>query len=235
MTVTVRFTGICSHYRLMGGPHRVTLVRAENGAYINGSSVPPHIPKLIVRPEDVVRIEGYPYGLEAAGGAGSWRLCGVQLQLKGGVEKTLVHDETYENEVPHLRRLTKESPGLSGEVTGREEAACYFDLDAGRLSAVETEGGAISTELTLETSETPALHVTCFWNRKTCVIHLRPNATIEVEHTGYQHGDYDNDFLLHYRMLSYVPDDAKIPPKPKTALRKIPGNISIGCSNSQYP
>lgn len=235
MTVTVRFTGICSHYRIMGGPHRVTLVRAENGAFINGTSVPPHIPKLNVHPEDVVRIDGYPYGLESTGSAGSWRLYGVQLQLEGGRDQTLIHDETYTNEVPHLGQLTKATPGLSGEVTGKQEAACYFDIDAGRLSAVETEGGAISTELTLETTDAPALHVTCFWNRKTSVIHLRPGATIEVENTGWQHGDFDNDFLLHYRILSWVPDDAKIPPKPKTALRKIPGNISIGCSNSQYP
>ena len=221
----------------MGGPHRVILVRAENGAHIGGASIPPHIPKLRIKPEDIVGIDGFPYGLEPAGDAGVWRLAGVCLTLQGTDEQSFVHEPEYDA-VPRLGLLTSETPGLSKEVTQKEQAACYFDFRAGRLSAGKTIFGAISTVITVKTTETPALSVMCFWNRKTSVIRLRPNATIDIEHTGAVYGDADKDFLLHYLVLNYVPDDAKVPPEEhekKLQLEKLPGNISIGCSNSQYP
>jgi hypothetical protein len=243
MSLTVRFTGICTHLRNLGlgenapSSHRVVLVRADQGAFIqndafpDGAKIPPHIPKLKIDPADIVSIDGYPYGLEPTGQAGVWRLCGVHLTLEGTTEE--FWRDTTCTDIPRLETAAT-APGISSEVVAQGQAACYFDIHNGKLSSYKTAHDARFA--LLETaSDAPGLRVKSFWNQESCLIRLRPGATIEIEHTGYQQGDSHQDFLLHYRVFSDVPSDAIIPPEPKSERNKIPGDISIGCSNSQYP
>jgi hypothetical protein len=237
-TITVRFTGICTHVRFLGegqnALHRVVLTRADHGAFLNGARIPPHIATLRIDPADIAGIDGYPYGLETLGPVGAWRLCGVTLSLEGGTG-TFTRDPNFDL-VPRLETESKVKPELSSEVTEHGQAACYFDLSSGHLSAVEPaqKGDAINAVLQVETTETPGLRVTCFWNGESSLIRLRPDALIDVEHTGYPHSESDQDFLLHYRVLVSVPEDAKVPPESKSTANPH-GDIRVGCSNSQYP
>ena len=242
MSITVKFTGICTHVNRPGqGGSSVVLVYAENGAYINEKKIPPHVPTLHIRSEDIVRTEGnmrddgHPHGLEPTDKEGVWRLCGVRLKLEGTV------GPLFRQELADIPKLSSEEDSaliqaVSFEVTAKEQASCYFDIEQhGRMTSDRTEHGAIYAILNVDTTETPALRVTCFWNREWALIHLRPGATIDVMHVGKYYGEEsDDDYLLHYRILTDIPSDAGVP-EPKKTSNRLPGNISIGCSNSQYP
>jgi hypothetical protein len=236
MTITVQFTGICTHVKTLGGRnHRVVLVRADHGAFLNDAPIPPHIAKLKIHPDDIVSIEGYPYGLQPLGAPGVWQLCGVHLTLEGTKDKPIQRDSSFDK-VPRLS-MSGDSPipSISNEVTTRGQAACYVDLDKGILTADKPKSGAVTTTLTVGTTRSPALRVKAFWNQKSSLITLKPGAAIAIEHTGYEQGDTEKDFLMHYRIFEWVHPDAKIPPKAMRAVSRIPGDISVGCSNSQYP
>jgi hypothetical protein len=236
MSLTVHFTGICTHVPGTGGMHRVVLVRADNGAFINDAPLPPHIPMLRIKPSEIQGITGNLDGLQQVQ-AGAWRLCGVQLTLDGLLvpPQELSYDASFEK-IPHLSMPVEESvPALSTEVLNREQAACYVDLYGGRLSSEETEHKAIMGRLDVEMGADPQLKVKCFWNQKTSTIHLAPGATIHIEHIGIADTDSDKDFLFHYRVFDWVHPQAHVPPEPKSAMNLPPGSVSIGCSNSQYP
>ena len=242
MSITVKFIGICTHVRRPGQDGvRIVLVNAEHGAFINDAKIPPHVPTLYIPSKDIVRMEGgmrldgHPHGLEPTGEETTWRLCGVRLNLEGTVGPIV----SPVADIPKMDTKSDESRFMmqdqSSEVTLREQAACYFDIEHGQMTSDHTEHGAIYAILNVETTEAPALRVTCFWNRESVLIHLHPDATIEVRHVGKYNGqESDKDYYLHYRILSNVPEDAWVPEK-KGASNRYPGNISIGCSNSQYP
>lgn len=233
MPITVKFTGICTHLNQVGSPkHRVVLVRADNGANLNDAAIPPHIPKLHIDPDHIKSISGFPYGLDPLGPAGVWQIRGVEFRLDGVLGDRVERDLS---KVPHLACESQQQPASSEEVTDNGQAACYFELHAGKLiSTQEKEGAPINTELTVEAGDDPVLIATCFWNKKPAYFHLTPDAVIEIEHTGHQKGDTASDFLLHYRVFEKVPRDAKIPPG-SGHRDGTPGDLSIGCSNSQYP
>src|ERR1700759_3631992 len=110
MSVTVHFTGICTHISRLGTDaaptsHQVVLVRADNGAFINGKKIPPHIAKLVIDPADIIGIDGYPHGLEPTGEAGAWRLRGVQLAVEG-VQKTQQPPFQFDDSYQLIPRLT---------------------------------------------------------------------------------------------------------------------------------
>ena len=239
MSLTVHFTGICTHIPGTGGMHRVLLVRADNGAHINDTPLPPHIPILRIDPDQIKSIDGSKDGMLQLH-AGAWRLCGVQLTLDGlTTPQELRYDDSSDNgfgKIPHMK-LPEEGPvpALSVEVTDNEQAACYVDLYAGTLSSVETAYKARMGRLDVETGDAPRLQVQCFWNKKSSTIHLVEGATIHIEHMGTIGADTDKDFLFHYRAFDWVHRDAYVPSEPKTALHRPPGSVSIGCSNSQYP
>jgi hypothetical protein len=237
MSVQVTFTGICTHTRAFGpGTHRVILVHAENGAYINSHPIPPHIPTLFIDPAHFEPIEHTIEGLKPTGKEGEWRMCGVQLSLEGALGPSLEPQPTYAR-IPSLGDYASVAPGPSDDVTSKGQAACYFDLsDCGRISSDETEHGARYAIWETDTDDSPALVVTPFLNRAaTTRIQLKQGAKIGISHTGKQQGDSDWDFLLHYCILEYVPEDADVPHEPKFERNKNPNDISMGCSNSQYP
>jgi hypothetical protein len=235
MAITIRFVGICTHITARNNnTHRVVLVRADNGAHLKDAAIPPHIPKLIIDPADVVCIDGYPHGLEPMGPAGQWRIHGVSFTVSGVKGDPIARHDSFKD-VPRLETESGSRPGPSAEVIDAEQAACYFDLDKGMIHASQAPTEAWETEAIVETDPEPALRVTCFWNRSVSHIRLRQGATVVLEHTGYLHSESDQDYLLHYRVLQSVPNDAKMPPGKKRAVTALPGDISIACSNSQYP
>lgn len=233
MAITIRFVGICTHITARNdNSHRVVLVRADNGANIHGAAIPPHIPKLRIDPAEVVGIDGYPHGLEPLGPAGQWNIRGVSFKVEGATGDAVDRHQSF-GDVPPLESDSR--PGPSDEVIERGQAACYFDLEKGVIHAIQASTGAWETEAIVETDGEPALRVTCFWNGSVSHIRLQPGATVVLEHTGYLHAESDKDYLLHYRVLQSVPKDAKVPPGKKRLATWKPGDISIACSNSQYP
>jgi hypothetical protein len=235
MAITINFKGICTHLPPTGernAAHRVVLVRADHGAYLKDSKIPPHIPKMHIDHSGIDRIEGARDGLVPIDDE-TWRLCGVHLTLEG-TRGGLQPDPAPK--VPRLRMDSENPPPLSMEVVTMEQAACYFDLLDGMMTSEETEHGAIYAVVNVETSEAPILQVKCFWNRKITSIYLRPGATIDIEHMGAADGESEMDFLLHYRVFDRIDAKPFVPHEPKKkALGKGYGNISVGCSNSQYP
>jgi hypothetical protein len=230
MTITVQFTGICTHLQPPGHPtHRVHLVEARNGGWHNERKIPPHIPKLIIDPKYLKSPDQDIPGLERTDKAGTWILRGVYLDLEGTQGEPFRQDETCD--IPHLKT---DDPGIaiSNEVTLNEMAAAYFDFEHGVLKSATVEEaivGIIEVE-----AASPSLHVKCFWSREESWIQLTDDAKIDIVHVGTVHGDSDHDFLLHYRVFDSVPGDAFEPEK-AISKKKNPGDISIGCSNSQYP
>ncbi|HJQ39148.1 MAG TPA: hypothetical protein VKB93_18575 [Thermoanaerobaculia bacterium] len=244
MSVQVQFTGICTHHRPFGSArHRVVLVHAEHGAYINEKYVvPPHIPKLIIGREHIDRIEGDLEGLKAIPGKdGEWQLCGVQLSLDGTVGPSRESVSTYDD-IPRLGAYTDEAPGPSIDVLEKGQAACYFEIaDCGTISSERTKpvDGAYYAVWNAETEGTPRLRVSSFWNRQTepSFIYLKDNASIHISHVGDKE-ESEFDFLLHFFVLKEIPKDARVPKEDKPARKKDPNDpndISMGCSNSQYP
>jgi hypothetical protein len=236
MSLTVHFTGICTHVPGTGGMHRVVLVRADNGAHINDAPLPPHIPMLRIDPAQIAGIDGNLDGLLQTQ-AGAWRLCGARLTLGGTAEpQELTYDDSF-GRIPHMAMPDDGTtpPALSPEVIDKGQAACYVDLFAGKLSSEETPHKAIMGRLDVETGNAPVLRVECFWNKQQSTIRLRDNATIHVEHVGMSDTDSDKDFLFHYRVFERVHPRAYVPPEQKTRMNLPPGSVSIGCSNSQYP
>jgi hypothetical protein len=222
MTVTVQFVGICTHLNALFGEqktHRVVLVRADNGAFLNRARIPPHVPKLRIDPKGITFIDGYPYGLESTGAAGTWLIRGVFFSLEGTKDQTVTRVEKFGRST--LRSRSKPVDDVE------RVAACYFDFTGGTLTS-HKPGAAFEAVMTVKTTPKPVLVVQCFWNREVARIGLRPGATITIEHTGFQRGDSDKDFLLHYLVFPSVPKDAPIPPEDKSAL-ELPGDISIGC------
>lgn len=231
MTITVQFTGICTHVTPPGhGKHRVHLVEARNGAYLNEKRIPPHIPKLIIDPKYITSPDQDVPGLERTEHAGTWILRGVSLELTETSGDAFHQDENCD--IPHMS-TEDHSIAVSSEVTLNEQVAAYFDFEHGVLKSTKVEEAIVGV-VEVETSATPALHVKCFWSREDSYIQLKPDAKIDVVHVGTVHGDSDADFLLHYRVFDSVPEDAFVPKK-TTSKNKAPGDISIGCSNSQYP
>jgi|ERR1051325_507808 hypothetical protein len=236
MSVQVRFTGICTHLDNVNGKHRVILVHAEHGAYIREKTIPPHIPKLHIKPEYVVKIDGDLEGLKPTENENEWQLCGVALTFENSQGQSVEKESKY-TDIPKLSQYTAKAPGLSAEVTVKGQAACYFDLESGRMTSDTTPHGAVYGIWNDDGNGLPVLRVTPFWNREsTTLIHLRPGAEVDIMHTGKQLVDSPYDFLLHYCILNYVPDDAKVPEEnKKRTMKKNPGDISMGCSNSGYP
>lgn len=233
MAIKIHFVGICTHVTERNESHRVVLVRADNGAYLNKKKIAPHIPKLRIDPNDITRIEGEGDGLEPTDVPGSWIIRGVAFELEGATDQSFARHSTF-GDVPRLESPSR--PGPASQVVDGEQAACYFDLRSGTMRAEQAvPSRAWQAVVDVETGPEPALKVTRFWDRKESRFFLKPNASITLEHTGYQRGDSDFDFLLHYRLLEDVPADAKVPKEEKAMMKKEPGDISIGCSNSQYP
>ncbi|HVR38358.1 MAG TPA: hypothetical protein VMU84_04630 [Thermoanaerobaculia bacterium] len=240
-TITVRFTGICTHILsgLGGLPlHRTVLVRADQVTPIHDKNIPPHIPQLRI---DENFIDGPDRTLEGLTqiGPGLWQFAGAQLELEGMASEHY-SDETGDL-VPRLASRGGQLEPVNSDVVVHEQAAGYFDVYGGVMTATKLPRGAVITELTATIDGTPKLKATSFGNHAESRIMLKPGAVINVEHTGKLLGDSPYDFLLHYLIFPTIPNDVEIPDeeveekKKRKAEAEDENNISAGCSNSQYP
>lgn len=244
-TITVRFTGICTHVLTSLGAtarYRTVLVRAGEVKEIHGKLIPPHIPTLRIDKSSIVRggIEGPLDGLIPVAPEGwVWQFAGAALQLEGMAHEP--YSPPDDASIPHLNSPGGKLDPVDMDVIVGEQAAGYFDIGGGVMTATKLPEGAVITELTSRIAGTPRLKVTSFGSHVPSWITLRPGAVIDIEHTGTMAEDSPFDFLLHYLIFPSVPDDADYPKEEveekmrRKALARDDNNISAGCSNSAYP
>ena len=249
--ITVYFVGICTFMQdfekhLPGVRRRVVLVNARIPQTINQTTIPPHIPTLRIAAGD----------LEVNGVAATskndcvleWQLHGCKIDVADALGE-LEHDKTFECCIPHLKILTPDASGVSVPVVLEaepEEASCYFDLTAGELSAGLIAGGAAVSALKVRTaSESPVLRVQKFRTDDVQEFRLRSGAEIALMNVGVEGmaGDDTTDFLLHYKVVNPVPDNAAVPTAPAACCGQLPQTYIIplqlgvgpGCSNANFP
>ena len=247
-TITVRFKGICTHVLsgIAGPRHRTVLVRAEDDTYMQGKKIPPHIPKLCINEKFIAGIEGPLDGLTPLESLEPrvWQLTGAALQLED------VASQPYAPDLDLVLPLSSRGGNLDPvnlDVVVHEQAAGYFDIDRGVMTAAKLPKGAVYTELsvTMDPSRAPRLKVTSFGSHVPSWITLKPDAElgvqIDIQHMGTVAGDSPYDFLLHYLIFPAIPDDVVFPDeeveekKKWKAQAEDENDISAGCSNSQYP
>lgn len=249
--ISVYFVGICTFMQdvegqLPGVRRRVVLVNAREPQVINGNSIPPHIPTLRIAAGDL-QLGGVPATTEN-GSVLEWQLHGCRIEIADAVGD-LQRDETFECCVPHLKVLTPDASGISRAVVlaaRPEEASCYFDMTAGQLSAgLAGEGAAVSVLKVQTAGDSPTLRVRQFGAAEAQEFHLRSGAEIALVNVGVEGmaGDDPNDFLLHYKVLETIPENAAVPTQPATCCSTVlqsyilPPRLGVGpaCSNSNFP
>ena len=266
MKVTVFFIGICAHIdnqlplkptgtgpvtEPAGSVTRVVLPNASLGLRIGDNSVSPHFATLFIPAPFIANAPPVISGLDPIVPIpGFWRMGGVQLEL-ANVTEDLTLAESYC--LPSLSRTAGLQPDLSTAVVDAGAAACVFQITGGTLDTL-LHGEAVLGSLTVDTDE-PALTVTRVWDQNVATIGLKA-ATIDnvqidpvifLSNTGAD-TESDVDFLLHYRVTTFFPDNPLSPvfectyrkasPDEESKLKLSPvlyEGLTIGCSNSVYP
>jgi hypothetical protein len=248
--ITVYFVGICTFMQdieehVPGVRRRVVLVNAREPEVINNTVIPPHIPTLRIAASDL-EVNGVP--ATSNGCVLEWELHGCKIEIVEPLGE-LQHDETFECCIPHLKVLTPDADGVSASVVlaaESKEASCYFDLSAGQLSAGLVANGAAVSVLKAQTAAgSPVLRIQQFRTENVQEFRLRSGAQIALMNTGLEGvtGDDTTDFLLHYKVVENVPDNAAIPTSPATCCKPLPpsyivsGQLGLGpgCSNASFP
>jgi hypothetical protein len=172
--LTIRFAGICTHFRqgvVAGVPHRVAL---PNAAFFRtGVVTVKQTPEVIPSPMAYSLMPHFAQ-LEVAGGEASKLsvpalvndggyaiqngdiLSGVRLQVRNCVDQHLFYDNYT------APRLTDFVPfySYSGDVVSGGRAICFFDLFGGKVTSCRAPGGAVQTIVQIETDGVPELLVT---------------------------------------------------------------------------
>jgi hypothetical protein len=170
--LTVRFAGICTHFRrgaVAGVPHRVVLPDASRFITdlltVAESPVPepilyylmPHFPQLEVWKAQV------PLNVPAFEQTGSMAvkdgdiLTRIRLQVANAIDRELSYAD--DDDTPSLSSFVNNYT-FSTDVVLNGGAACYFDLFGGKVCSTVTPGGATQTFIEIETDGPPELLVT---------------------------------------------------------------------------
>lgn len=249
-TLTIRFAGICTHFRdvVPGVPHRVVLPNAtalrfgqvdlEWSGDTANYYLTPHFPFLSTGGNpNVLTLTGLMSGgsLQAA----------VGLQIINAVGQPVSHLSTYDQLTPSIRTYVSNYQYSEEVVTGGR-AACYFDVFNGRVSA-EKPGVVPRVVIEMETDGPPQLQVTPL----RCGAKNAPRATVTLDtdelwvanvEIDKRDDDAPFDYLLHYlteragiprRLMKDTPGMGPAPPSQDAgeianALNGLAGVIASG-------
>ena len=230
--IVVTFNGICTHFtENVPVAHRVVLVNATSGLTVAGVPIPPHQPVIT-----------FP---DATGQAQSVTLNGMTISVSNsqtvGVAGSL-------DALPNLTNLMQPVEPLAIRSSEYvldaipQWAACYFDVNSGNFTAAKDSDGALTAQLTVETTGAPELVLTPFSGAtlpqgltSPMTLGTDPNATVGITISNLAPPRHENQsgahFLLHYLTASQIPTAPQVP-QMTTSL-----NDSVGgdCSNSTYP
>jgi hypothetical protein len=221
--LTIRFAGICTHFRqgmVAGVPHRVVLPDASRFItdLVIVAEAPvaapilyflmPHFPQLEVWKSRV------PLNVPPFEESGSMAvkdgdiLTGIRLQVANAVDREIIY--ASEDATPRLSSFVQ-SYTFSPDVVLNGRAACYFDLFGGRIFSTVATGGATQTFVEINTDGPPELLVTPLSSSTSSitaaslVLGDEPEVTLIVKNLeaadrerklDHQGGAFD--FLLHY-------------------------------------
>ena len=249
--ITIYFVGICTFMQDVEERSRRSSPRRPGQRpapqVINQTRIPPHIPTLRIAASDL-EVNGVPATTEN-GCVLQWELNGCKIEIVDA-QGDLQHDETFECCIPHLKALTPDADGISDAVVlagEPEESSCYFDLTAGQLSAGLVANGAAVTVFKAQTAgDSPVLRIQQFRTDNVQEFRLRSGSQIAFMNTGLEGpaGDDTTDFLLHYKVVETVPENAAIPTSPAPCCKSLPPSyivpsaglgIGPGCSNASFP
>jgi hypothetical protein len=199
---TIRFAGICTHFRdvVPGVPHRVVLadatafrfgrVQLEWSGETKAFYLIPHFPFLrtpknvdqLVVPE--VMTGGYLYG-------------GSRMQIANAVGEGLTY-ETFD-ETPSILGFVPEY-AYSEDVVVGGRAACYFDLFKGKVQTETLVNGVTRVLIVVETDGPPVLEVTPFAPGARPTLLTLDAEELLVANLEVDRADDDPhfDYLLHY-------------------------------------
>jgi hypothetical protein len=229
--LNVYFVGVCVHVREVAeATHRVVVLNASNGDTIHRRQIEPHRAKLDI------------------GAVGTPAPNGVIYTIANATTRIVDYDPSFERCIPRLAEFTKEKdlPALSDAVVhGKDKtrAAAYFDA-VGTFFGEVTSGGASVARLVVKTDGPPRLRVSPFESD------LFPEETVSLSDSDTDtvtiailnvadraSAENDFDFLLNFRILENIPEDAWWPTEPRQckASNRDYGSIGPGCSNSAYP
>jgi hypothetical protein len=274
--VVITFVGICTHVgkvRLTPPPDaftldirspepvpgsftRVVVPDASLGCRLLGQEIPPHDALLRIPRQFVASTSEVLHGLEEVEldpAARTWRMKGVQLYAAEATANLSLSTDHYEN----LPGLTSVAGVLSLELDPRVvlhgRASAVVDLYAGTRDAYcdPIGGEAVVGTFTVQT-KSQRLVVVRMRDGKSGFIELQDDAAgvsprVFVMNTGGGDTDKSVDFLLHYYVTTWTPDDLPAPQgRPCTGVRHanevevqlhrdLPAGLTFGCSNSNYP
>ena len=240
--VTIRFKGICTHFRNstteLPVQHRVVLLNASGFTVINSLRIPPHHASLVIEGNMLSR---------------TFPLQGVSLRIDAARSK-VKYDSFYDKIIPSLKKemdqvetLSPPDPTLVNGKTPWPTIAAYFDVDSGEFSACN-DNGAADALLTVKTRPGSArLIATPFPNvtdpgglngtidlgeKATIVVQNSPDMELEMKDpTSRRH------FSLHYLLAVSPPTTPQVPSKIDDSKKcgPIPWLFNAGCSDSNYP
>jgi len=168
MELTIRFYGICAHFRdaVPGVPHRVVLPKAVElrpgvlempGSPTQEYLLNPHF--------GLAFMDDKPLELPELDIVGGLLAKGVRMQVVNAIDPELVYPQTpYDPDerpfgtVPRLPELVP-SFRYSDDVVLGGRAACYFDVFRGSITAF-LNGKALCTVIRMQTDGPPRLQVT---------------------------------------------------------------------------
>lgn len=247
-TVTVRFLGLNVHFNRERNrrhdyhhdlpPHRVVVPHFTTLMIWNGD-IPVHRPVISFEPALPIELPC----MVPAGWTGGYLLSGQTLRVTGGKA------DGFHDHLACVPSLTQVWPDMEVDpyvvVNRAGRAAAYFDIHHGHLRLLKHQASA-ATELTIAHESAPMLEIDCWAGNHHHTVVLPPDVVITVSNTAQpEKPDGDSDFVLSFAVASQLPpselhDRDSWKQSLGAAAKCIdrspePGDLGIGCSNSQYP
>lgn len=245
------------------GPYsRTILVNGSLGARIEAESIRPHEAILCIPNEFIEDAPAEIPGLEPFSeytDARTWKMQGVRLYF-ANASPGMRYEASYMNLPSLTARSSQPSLDLDPRVTRQGRAAAMFDLFSGELDAYRNEQAYDAVHVTVRVQfpeRVRELVIVRVWDQQVSRIRLKdhiqgelaipPNVFVMNVGSGDTGTDREIDFLLHYDVTTFNPtiDAAPTPDdlsgirgpndEDRRFLRYVPGGLSIGCSNSNYP
>lgn len=220
--LTIRFAGICTHFRFgvaAGVPHRVVLADTSRFTTdlvtVDESLVEAPVLYYLMPHFAQLEVEGgkVPLNLPPFDGKSGMAIkdgdivSGIRLQVINAIDRGLVYAD---DDTPKIAEYVP-NYNFSTDVVLHGRAMCYFDLYGGNVYSREVKGGARQTFVEMTTDGPPQLLVTPLASSSTPIIPAllslgdAAETMLDVKNLeaadgerelAYQRGAFD--FLLHY-------------------------------------
>jgi hypothetical protein len=235
MPYTVQFVGLVCFLRDNDG-RKVLLPDGRNP----GDGVEPHDASIVVAPEAVEDVQGWP---EEAAARGEFALDPCSISIDGADAPGVLDTSGHDGRLPELRQI---DPAFAINLATAKTIA-RLDIRQGALSAYRIPGGtAVISQLDVPRDGSIAISVTPANGGQQRMIRLRPGTEIALTNTGrsgYTTIEEENGHFQIYEKLSVGPVHltqpvavlGEVPPSPSRHpfFARIGAiGLSTSCSNT---